>query len=262
LRVKCNSTQLATLLEKGNMISNNQLRHGHSKSDIAERIATRESGDFLRDIVFGGIDGTVTTFAIVSGVTGAGMSSAVILVLGIANLLADGFSMAVGNYTATKSDREKLDYLLDVEHDHIKRNRDGEMEELRQILQGYGYRDTELDAAADAISLSPKLWIDIMLLGEYGVSSVRPSPVGAAVATFGSFVVCGSIPLLPFLLRMENPIMISALATVIVFFLVGAGKTVWTRRKWWLSGMETLLTGSAAALIAYFCGYLLAGIVE
>jgi len=244
------------------MVGIDQLHHGHSKSDISARISASESGDFLRDAVFGGIDGTVTTFAIVSGVTGAGMPHVVILVLGIANLFADGFSMAVGNYTATKSDKEKLDYLVSVEQDHLARFPAGETEELRQILQGYGYHGKELDAATDTINNSPKLWVDLMLLGEYGISSISPGPIRAAIITFVAFVVCGSIPLLPFLFQMDNAITVSALATVLVFFLVGAGKTVWTRRKWWFSGIETLLTGTSAALIAYYCGYLLAGIVE
>jgi len=244
------------------MLSNDQMHHSHQRSDIADRVASRNSGDFLRDSVFGGIDGTVTTFAIVSGVTGAGLANEVILVLGIANLLADGYSMAAGNYSATKSDLEKLDYLLDVEEDHIKHHPEGESDELSQILEGYGYRGAELDSATKTIKHSPGLWTDLMLLGEYGISSVRPNPFGSAVATFFSFVLCGSVPLIPFLLRIENALTVSAIATLVVFFLVGAGKTLWTRRRWWYSGLETLVTGASAALIAYLCGYLLSGIVH
>jgi len=169
--------------------------------------------------------------------------------------------MAVGNYNATKSELEKLDYLVGVEQNHLAHDPAGEMEELRQILQGYGYRGNELSKAIESINRSPKLWIDLMLLGEYGISSARPNPTRSAVATFISFALCGLIPLLPFLFRVDNAILVSAVATLIVFFLVGAGKTVCTRRKWWRSGVETLFTGAAAASIAYFCGYLLAGTV-
>jgi len=243
------------------LLSKNHLNHGHKQSDISARLSARTSGDFLRDTVFGGIDGTVTTFAIVSGVTGAGMPYGVILILGIANLLADGFSMAVGNYSATKSELEKLDYLIGVENEHLERNRAGEVEELRQILEGYGFKGDQLDNATNTINSSPGLWVDLMLLGEYGLSSVRPHPTGAAIATFIAFVVCGSVPLIPFLLHMENAIIVSSVATVSVFFLVGAGKTLWTRRPWWRSGIETLLTGTSAALIAYLCGYFLSGFI-
>lgn len=243
------------------MLNNDHLHHGHGKSDISKRISARSSGDFLRDTVFGGIDGTVTTFAIISGVSGAGMSHGVILVLGIANLLADGFSMAVGNYSATKSDLEKLEYLIGVEHNHLERYRAGEVEELRQILAGYGFTGTKLDDATNTINSSQRLWVDLMLLGEYGLSSLRPHPTAAAIATFVAFVVCGSVPLLPFLLHMENAIVVSSVVTALVFFLVGAIKTVWTRRPWWRSGIETLLIGSSAALIAYGCGYFLSGLI-
>ncbi len=243
------------------MLNNDHLHHGHGKSDIAERISARKSGDFLRDTVFGGIDGTVTTFAIISGVSGAGMSHGVILVLGIANLLADGFSMAVGNYSATKSDLEKLEYLIDVENNHLEHYRAGEVDELRQILAGYGFKGSKLNDATETINSSQRLWVDLMLLGEYGLSSLRPNPTAAAMATFVAFVACGSVPLVPFLLRMENAIVVSSIATALVFFLVGAVKTMWTRRPWWRSGFETLLIGSSAALIAYSCGYFLSGLI-
>jgi hypothetical protein len=77
--------------------------HGHSQQEIEQRISDPPGRGVLRDIVYGGIDGSVTTFAIVAGVAGAGLSSFVIVALGLANVLADGFSMAVGNYSGTKA---------------------------------------------------------------------------------------------------------------------------------------------------------------
>jgi len=243
------------------LFEKNQLQHGHTQSEIADRISIGNSNEYLRDMVFGGIDGAVTTFAIVSGVTGAGMSHTVILVLGVANLLADGFSMAAGNYSATRSDLEKLEHLIEVERKHLILHPEGETEELKQILENYGYTGSKLEQAVNAIKHSPDLWVDMMLQGEYGVTSVRPNPGGAAIATFGSFLVCGMVPLLPFLLKMEQAITTAALATCLVFFLVGAGKTLWTNRKWWLSGLETLVIGASAAGIAYFCGDVLSKMI-
>lgn len=244
------------------MFVKNQRLHSHSKSAISARLKQQGSSNFLRDFVFGGIDGTITTFAIVSGVTGAGLAYGVILILGIANLLADAFSMAVGNYSATKSDLEKLSYLISVEEEHVAKYPDGEKEELRQILQDYGYKSDALQEATQVIKQSPELWIDLMLQKEYGISSLRPEPTSAAVSTFIAFVLCGSVPLLPFLFQLENAITISALATMLTFFLVGAVRTIWTRRQWWLSGGETLLIGSSAASIAYLVGYVLSRIIE
>ncbi|HFD2274735.1 TPA: VIT1/CCC1 transporter family protein, partial [Legionella pneumophila] len=79
------------------------LEHGHSQKEIRERLTQTPSQNYLRDWIYGGIDGVVTTFAIVSGVVGGQLSSLVILILGFANLLADGFSMAASNYLGTKS---------------------------------------------------------------------------------------------------------------------------------------------------------------
>lgn len=211
--------------------------------------------------MFGGIDGTVTTFAIVTGVTGAGLSAGVILVLGIANLLADGFSMAASNYSATRSDMEKLDHLVREEQNHIRLHRRGEEEELSQILAGYGYAGPQLDRALASIQESPALWIELMLKGEYGVASIRQSPARAALATWVAFVVCGAVPLLPFLIQAENALTLATVVTGIVFFLVGAIKTRWTQRSWWISGLETLAIGALAAAIAYGCGALLSEIV-
>jgi len=213
-------------------LRNNQYKHGHLPSDIKKRLAASDSQG----------------------------SHQVILVLGIANLLADGFSMAAGNYSATKSDLEKIDYLTDVEKNHIMRYPGGEEEELRQILIRYGYRDDNLETAVNTIKTSPLLWIDLMLQGEYGTSSVRPEPIGAALVTFASFILCGSVPLLPFLLHMQNAMIVAGLATMVVFFLVGAWKTRWTNRNWWRSGFETLVIGASAAAIAFGCGHLLSSI--
>jgi len=238
------------------------IKHGHTKHEIRRRLTSAQSHGFLRDCVFGGIDGTITTFAIVSGVTGAGLSHGVILVLGIANLTADGFSMAAGNYTATKSDSEKIDHLIEIEQDHLQRFPEGEEEELRQILEGYGYQKQKLRDAIDTIKLSPRLWIELMLRGEYGVTSVRQKPLFSAIATFVSFVVCGSVPLMPFLLKLEHAGIVAGVATCSVFFLVGAVKTIWTKTNWWLSGIETLLIGTLAAGIAFISGSLLSHIVS
>ena len=79
------------------------MEHGHSIEEIQSRIAQQSSESHLKDFVFGGIDGAVTTFAIVAGVEGAGLSPTVVVILGFANVFADGFSMAVGNYSGTKA---------------------------------------------------------------------------------------------------------------------------------------------------------------
>lgn len=225
--------------------------HGHAPNEIAERLQRRDDTSFLKDMVYGGIDGGVTTFAIVAGVEGAGLSHGVIIALGIANILADGFSMAAGNFAGTRAELDDRRRIISVEEHHLRHHRDGELEELRQILQMRGLQGDVLDQAVAAISKDEDRWLDLMLTDEYGLPRSAPHPTQAALVTFGSFLTAGVIPLLPFLVGMNNPFAVSIGATGLTFFLIGALKSRWSLAPWWRSGLETFAIGAIAAGIAY-----------
>jgi len=233
-----------------------KLNHGHSAEEIAERLAKPAQASRLSDSVYGAIDGAVTTFAIVAGVKGAGLSPSVIIALGFANVLADGFSMAASNYSGTKAARDDLRRLRAIEEEHIALEPEGEREELRQILQSKGLEGRVLTEATAAIAAKPKAWIDMMLVGEYGVSPVDPNPMRAAVATFVAFLAAGLVPLVPFIFGLASAFSISVVVTACVFFTIGALKSRWSLTPWWKSGTETLLIGGVAATIAFFVGSL------
>ena len=230
------------------------LEHGHSREEIAGRLAESRGRGHLRDAVYGAIDGTVTTFAIVAGVVGANLSTNVILILGLANVLADGFSMAAANYSGTKAELDDARRLRRVEERHILEAPDGEREELRQILAAKGLDGAVLEAATDAIARDRKSWIDIMLVDEYGLAPVDPRPVRAALATFVAFVAAGLVPLLPFLVSASDAFAWSAVLTAGVFVGIGTLKSRWSLAPWWRSGFETLAIGGVAAAIAYGVG--------
>ncbi len=230
--------------------------HGHSQAEVEARITQPAGRGYLRDIVYGGIDGSVTTFAIVAGVAGAGLSTWVIIALGIANVLADGFSMAAGNYSGTKAELDDANRLRRVEERHIRTDPEGERRELREILRLKGLSGEPLESAVDQISQNHEQWVQLMLEGEYGLASVDPHPLKAAWATFAAFLVAGMIPLLPFLVGLPNAFQLSTIATLCTFFAIGAYKAKWSLSPWWRSGFETLAIGGTAALIAYFVGTL------
>ena len=188
--------------------------HGHSQQEIEDRIANPPGRGLLRDVVYGGIDGSVTTFAIVAGVAGAGLSPFVIVALGIANVLADGFSMAAGNYSATRTELEDMERLREVERRHIELVPDGEREEIRQILHKKGLQGETLERAVYDISNNEQAWIDLMLVEEYGLSPANPRPFKAAMATFLAFLVCGLVPLLPFVFGISAPFQVSTVMTM------------------------------------------------
>ena len=230
--------------------------HKHTKDAIRDRLGSSHSISYLRDCVYGGVDGAVTTFAIVAGVQGAGLPVSIIIILGLANILADGFSMAAGNYSATKAELDDRQRIIEVERRHIRDHRDGELEELRQILELRGLSGATLTDATRQIAANREKWINIMLTDEYGLSPQLPRPLRAALATFAAFLVAGSVPLLPFVFDVSRPFDISIAATAFTFFVIGAAKSRWSLAPWWYSGGETLLIGSAAASVAYYVGSL------
>lgn len=228
--------------------------HGHSPKEIARRLSGGLQNGLLKDVIYGGIDGAVTTFAIVAGVEGAGLSPSIIVALGAANIIADGFSMAASNYSGTKAELDDRRRIVQIEERHIQHHRDGEIEELRQILERRGLSGDVLEQATAAISQNKENWIGLMLTDEYGLPRDDPHPFKSGLTTFVAFLIAGSIPLLPFVLGLPSAFEISILATMFTFFLIGTGKSRWSLSSWWRSGSETLAIGAVAALLAYGVG--------
>jgi VIT1/CCC1 family predicted Fe2+/Mn2+ transporter len=230
------------------------LEHEHSPSAIRDRLAQGPRNSYLRDLVYGGIDGSVTTFAVVSGVVGASLSPSVILILGVANLLGDGFSMAASNYSGTRTEKQEHDAMRAREERHIDVDPEGEREEVRQIFASKGFEGTELERVVEIVTADRDRWIDLMLAEEYGLPAhIRP-PLAAAMNTFVSFVLCGAMPLVPFVARLSHPFASSLALTLLVFFLIGSAKSRWLTVSWWKAGLETLGIGSAAAALAFIAG--------
>ncbi len=236
------------------------LSDDHTPEAIKRRLAASNRPSFYSDAVLGGIDGCVTTFAIVSGTVGAGFSAGVALVLGIANLIADGFSMAISNYEANKAQQELADSVRRSEEDHIERIPEGEREEIRQIFANKGFSGSVLEQIVETITSDRRLWVETMLVEEHGLISDRLDPFKSGLTTFVAFVLVGAMPLLPFLftgLAMWTQFGISCAIAAVMFFAIGASKSLVYRRPLLSSGLKTLLTGSAAAALAFGSGYIL-----
>lgn len=233
------------------------LEHSHTKRGIARRFANPPSQSYLRDLIYGGIDGAVTTFAIVSGVVGGRLSALVILILGFANLFADGFSMAASNYLGTKSEVDQYRRYKAIEEKHIDIIPEGEKNELREIFKNKGVRTADLDTIVEIIASNKTLWIKTMLQEEYGLSTSIRSPFKAAIYTFVSFLLFGLIPLIPYVFDVSNTFFWSCLFTGITFFIIGSIKGHFAPNSWYYSGIETLFIGAATASLAYFIGFYL-----
>lgn len=155
----------------------------------------------IGDLVFGANDGIVTTFAVVSGAGGASLGPGVVIILGLANLFADGFAMGAGNYLGMRSEQD------------YQRSVGGPVREGRVHAVGHG------------------------------------------AAIFAAFLAAGSVPLLPFFfIPTDHTFLASSVATAITLFIVGSLRTLVTRARWFVSGLEMLLIGSVAAMVAYLVG--------
>ena len=233
-----------------------ELEHEHTPDAIADRIASANH-NYIRDFIYGGIDGAVTTFAIVSGVAGAQLPPKIILILGFANLVADGFSMASSNFLGTRAEQDDYKRLEKIEYRHIELEPEGEREEVRQIYREKGFHGEELETAVDLITSDDERWVKTMLTEEYGLPAEIRSPWYAAIATFAAFVVCGLVPLVPYLFGVKSSFVSSCVMTGVTFFLIGSFKSRWSTSGWFRSGLETFLVGSLAAGMAYGVGVLL-----
>lgn len=229
-----------------------KLHAEHTPDAIAARIAAATEHSYLGDGVLGAIDGTVTTFAIVAAASGAGFSGGVALVFGLANVFADGFSMAVSNYLRAKADREIVERARAMEEHHIEHIPDGEREEIRQVFAGKGFEGRILDDIVEVITQDRERWIDTMVTEELGLRLETPHPLRAGVTTFVAFCIAGLIPLAAlWAFRGEDGFAASAVATAVTFFAIGLVKARVLGGRLMASGIETLLVGGCAATLAY-----------
>jgi len=231
--------------------------HSHSPQAIKKRLSAPAKQSYLRDWIYGGVDGAITTFAVVAAVTGGHLATYIVIILGLANLVADGFSMAVSNFLGTKSEIDRAKYYRALEEQQIEEIPEGEKLEIRQILVNKGLTEPLLSQMTTLITSDKELWVNTMLREEYGLPERLPNPWIAGACTFSSFIICGAVPLIAYLFNSDNPFFWASIFTGITFFFIGAAKAKWVIQHWAISGLYHLLIGATAASLAYIVGYLL-----
>lgn len=239
----------------------------HSESEFHEPTSSfKRLQTNLGEFVYGGIDGSVTTFAVVAGSAGAHLDSSVIIILGFANLIADGFAMSVGSYLSAKTEKEKFERHQSIEYWEVENMPEKEREEVREIYAMKGFEGDLLAQVVDKITEDKDRWVDVMMKEELEMSKETKSPFQMGLVTFLSFISMGFIPLTVYLIDYFSPLQMqlfsaSALLTAIGFTFIGYLKSIFNQTSAWKSIAETLLLGGAAATLSYFVGSILEKIV-
>ncbi|MEU9169447.1 VIT1/CCC1 transporter family protein [Streptomyces sp. NPDC048420] len=223
-------------------------RDNHTHRDV--------NGGWLRPAVFGAMDGLVSNLALMTGVAGGAVGHHTVVLTGLAGLAAGAFSMAAGEYTSVASQRELVEAELDVERRELRKHPQDEEAELAALYEGRGVEPELAREVARQLSKDPEQALEIHAREELGIDpGDLPSPLVAAVSSFGSFALGALLPVLPYLLG-ATVLWPALLLALLGLFACGAVVARVTARTWWYSGLRQLVLGGAAAGVTYALGSL------
>ncbi len=240
----------------------------HNESVIHQTSALPEKfQEYLGEFVYGGIDGCVTTFAVVAGASGAGLDSSIILILGFANLLADGFAMSVGAYLSTKSEKDVYEKHKQTEYWEVENLPEVERQEIRDIYAAKGFEGELLEQVVETICADKDRWVDVMMKEELEMMPETKSPIMMGGMTYLSFLLIGLIPLIIYvwdfvITPVENLFAIASGLTMCGFIFIGWLKSYVTNTNLVRGIGETLILGILAAAVSYFVGDILEQMVN
>ena len=219
------------------------------------------SGSF-RAAVFGVNDGLVSNASLILGMAGAAAGEPVIMVAGVAGMLAGAASMAAGEYVSMRSQREMFEYQIGLEEAELKAYPDEEAQELALIYEARGIPLADARRMSDTLIRDPSRALDTLAREELGLNPRElGSPWSAAVASFLAFALGALIPLLPFLWHGSHDLLVSIVLALAGLFITGAVVSLFTGRSPWWSGLRMLLIGAAAGITTWLVGHLF-GVVQ
>jgi vacuolar iron transporter family protein len=241
--------------------------------DLAEhlRIEHKQSAfaSYFKEVIYGGVDGIITTFAVVAGFSGATLSNEtttqlsflVALLFGLANLFADGISMGLGNFLSVRSDQDLYNGMRKREALEIREHPEYEFQETVTILMKKGYSEEDARTIAKLYQKNENYWVDFMMNHEIKMPDPRgESAIFTSVATFLSFISFGIIPLVPFIAMPQGEpstvFLYSVIGTAFALCLLGLLKWKIVGSSLKKSLLEVLVIGGIAAIMAFLVGSL------
>jgi len=216
-----------------------------------------QSRQYWRDMVLGVNDGLVSTYLLVAGVVGAGLSSSVILITALAGAVAGAVSMAAGEYLATQSQEEVFDAEEALERTHIKHFKDQEVEQMRGFISDMGVAEEDVEPVVQALARDDETLLNAMKALEFGIiDSERRSPYAAMFASGLLFLLGALTSVVPFLFEPSTTVGLiwASILTAVGLFGVGAAKTVVTRGNPVTAGLQNLVIAGFGGLIAFYIG--------
>ena len=224
---------------------------------------------YLKEVVFGGVDGIVTTFAVVAGFSGASLANetttqltfVVVLLFGLANLFADGVSMGLGNFLAVRSDQSLYCKIRDKERQEIEEDLDREIRETITILMMKGFSEEDAKTLTTLYQKNESYWLDFMMSQELQIPDpTDDNPISTGFATFLAFICFGLVPLMPFIffrgLDPRSAFELACVGTFVALLLLGVLRWRVIRTNLFKSVGEIVLVGSVAAAVAFLVGSL------
>ena len=230
----------------------------HPGSVGGEQQPAGKSGT-LRAAIFGINDGLVSNLSLIMGVAGARVSNHVILLAGVAGLLAGAFSMAAGEYISMRVQREVFERLIHLEAHELATQPDEELEELAAIYRSKGIPPELATEVATALMRDPQVALETHAREELGLDPDQlGSPWGAAGSSFVTFAFGAFVPLVPFLITSGTTAVVwSATLSALTLFVVGALVSIITGTRVWFAGLRAVLVGAAAATTTFLIGRLI-----
>ena len=232
-----------------------------------ERTLSTTFADYFKEVIYGGIDGIVTTFAVVSGFAGAALSHEsttqlsflVVLLFGLANLFADAASMGLGNFLSVRSEKDLYQAKRTAERTRLQTDPAQERIDTVRILQAKGFAPADAETLATLYQTNEEYWLDFMMQHEFELADPRgEQEVYTGLATFSSFMLFGAVPLLPFMLQdagdPATAFFYSSVGTFLALLLLGLLKWRVIGAKLAASLTEVVLVGGTAAVLAYLVG--------
>lgn len=219
---------------------------------------------YVKSIVFGGLDGIITTFSIVAAVAGASLSPEIVLMMGFANLLSDGISMGLGDYLSESAEIEYIRSERKRESYELEEAPEKELQEMLDIYKEKGVKEEDAQQILSTMMKYKELYLDHMMVLELGLQSPdeNENPAKNGLVTFGSFVLFGSVPMWVYVViwatdytDRQGAFGIACAFTAMTMFLLGSTQASITKQSTLKTGATMMLNGCIAAAAAYLIGW-------